>query len=166
MVWSTTSLTLYHGTIGPHADAIGQRIDLNVCKPHRDFGRGFYTTRIHAQAMRFAVFKYRAALFDHQRKGTIDPEYAAIVEFRIDLSALADLQTLAFVEPTADWRSFTQHCRRTGLSHKPNNNYYQAVYGPVASNRGMIPYYEQISFHDSYAVSLLRLVKVDKWIPP
>lgn len=165
MPWGNRSLLLYHGTIGPHADAIGRKIDLTVSNPRRDFGRGFYTTRIHDQAMRFAAFKYRDALLDYQTKGTLDPQSAAVVEFTIHLDALAALDTLAFVQPTPDWRSFVAYCRRTGGSHKPNNNYYHVVYGPVNSSKGMIPHHEQVSFHDDYAVSLLNVTHVDKWVP-
>jgi hypothetical protein len=166
MVWSNTSLVLYHGTIGPYADAISKKIELRACNPNRDFGRGFYTTRIQTQARRFATFKYREALFDHQKNGTIHPQEAAVVEFEINLASLAGLDALVFVQPIADWRSFIRHCRRTGQSHKPNNNHYQAVYGPVGSSRGVIPGHEQLSFHDDYAISLLNWVRAEKWTPP
>jgi hypothetical protein len=166
MPWGNRTLLLYHGTIEPYANAIQKQIDLAPCEPRRDFGKGFYTTRIRSQARRFAIFKYREALFDHQTKGTIEPQAAALVEMEIHLDALAALETLAFVQPTADWRSFTAYCRKTGTSHKPNNNYYRVVYGPVGSSRGALRSLEQMSFHDDYSISLLRIVKVDSWTPP
>jgi hypothetical protein len=166
MPWANQRLSLYHGTIGPHADSIQKNIDFSYAKPKRDFGKGFYTTRIYAQARRFAIFKFREALDDHHKKGAIDPQVAAVVEFEINLVALEDLRTLAFVQPTPDWRDFVAYCRRTGRSHKPNNEYYQAVYGPVHSSRGAIPRTEQLSFHDDYAISLLRIVRVERWLPP
>jgi hypothetical protein len=75
------------------------------------------------------------------------------------------LETLAFVQPTPDWRDFVTYCRRTGRSHRPNDQYYQAVYGPVMSARGAIPGHDQLSFHDDYSVSLLQVLNIEKWVP-
>jgi len=119
--WRST-LFLYHGTIGPHADDIRKKVDLQFAKPKRDFGKGFYTTRIRNQARRFAEYTYRSALSDHsQGRSLLDPIVAAVVEFHIDLGALADLDALAFVQATPDWRDFVRYCRQTGRPPRPNN---------------------------------------------
>lgn len=172
MPWRNTSLRLYHGTILPYAATIAAHgsgvlngISLAPCKRRRDFGKGFYTTRILSQARRFAEYKYRFALHDHQTNGSIDPQAAAVVEFTINLDAISDLKTLAFVQGAADWRSFVNYCRSTGKSHKANNNYYDVVYGSVDSKSGMIHSLEQISFHTTYAISLLHAGTIMQWMP-
>jgi Protein of unknown function (DUF3990) len=159
-------LFLYHGTVAPFADDICKQVNLTHAKPKRDFGRGFYTTRIRQQAHRFAQIAYRNALFDYQQgKSSVDPVAAAIVEFQINLDALAALESLAFVQATEDWRNFTTYCRNTGGFHRSNSKNYHVVYGPVRSIRGAIRGYEQISFHDDYGISLLNVIGVDKWVP-
>lgn len=52
-------MILYHGT---NLDI--QSIDLALCRPYKDFGRGFYTTELPEQAQKMAVrvAKYMVAL--------------------------------------------------------------------------------------------------------
>jgi len=43
-------MRVYHGS-----DVLVSVIDLQKCKPNRDFGRGFYVTKLHSQAEDMAV---------------------------------------------------------------------------------------------------------------
>lgn len=163
MPWATRMLTVYHGTVGPYADDIRDNgIKLSKCSPESDFGRGFYTTRILAQAIEFANERFRQIGKDHGRFPSVypDPQHAAVLEFSINLAALGDLGNLVFVQPTDDWLDFVRYCRVPGgQTHKAGGNYYDAVYGPVwRSGAGAHPSWEQVSFHTDYPVtSLLRL---------
>ena len=48
-------MILYHGT-----NCSIDKIDLNKCRPYKDFGKGFYVTVLHEQAVRYAErFKLR-----------------------------------------------------------------------------------------------------------
>jgi hypothetical protein len=113
-----------------------KQIELKHAKPRRDFGKGFYTTRVQTQARRFAEYTYRNAQFDYScGNSLLDPENAALVVLQIDLGALANLDTLAFVQPTADWRDFTRYCRHTGGSHKANGNKFPSGLWPCPKSK-------------------------------
>jgi hypothetical protein len=168
MPWAARRLTLYHGTVGPHADDIVQRpagrannITLNICRPISDFGRGFYTTRIFDQAAAFANSRFQLLQGLHAlHPGTmVAPQHAAVVEFSVVLDALGALDTLAFVQPTGDWLDFVRFCHSPSpTAHKASGKYYDAVYGPVwAVGSGAEPDWEQLSLHSDYAISLLRV---------
>jgi hypothetical protein len=49
--WINQEIVLYHGTIESYADdIIGNSVDVQLGKPNRDFGPGFYTTTLFRQA--------------------------------------------------------------------------------------------------------------------
>jgi Protein of unknown function (DUF3990) len=150
MPWGSQALTVYHGTVGPYADDIGggsgRGILLARCLPKTDFGRGFYTTRILDQAVRFANNRYDELHDDFVNgRSAFDPECAAIVAFEVNLDALAVVDTLAFVQPTPDWQAFVSYCRLPSHGHKAVGNFYGAVYGPVSASVGItVPDWEQI----------------------
>jgi hypothetical protein len=155
-------LTVYHGTVGAHADDITQNgIRVARCSPKSDFGKGFYTTRIPEQAAEFANERLRQLAGDYaQYPGTYpDPQCAAVLEFTIVLDALGALDTLAFVQPTPDWLDFVKFCRLPSPAHKGTSKFYDAVYGPVllVGVDSAIADWEQLSLHTDYAVSLLTL---------
>jgi Protein of unknown function (DUF3990) len=162
MPWNNGRLTLYHGTVGPYADDIAKN-GIQVAKGNdkTDFGRGFYMTRILAQAIRFANQKYAELNDDYLRFGKpgFDPERAAVVEVFVDYNVLGGMDTLAFVQPTPDWKEFISHCRLPSCGHKGFGNYYQVVYGPPSATvDGIIPDCEQLSVHTDYAATLLSVV--------
>lgn len=162
MPWGSRALTLYHGTAGCHADDIDQNgIKLARCSPIADFGRGFYTTRIFAQAVAFANERYRMMRRDHARDPANHPQnpnHAAVVEFDVVLGALGSVETLAFVQPTDDWLEFVKYCRQPAAFHKRPDKFYEAVYGPMLASAQDTAYagWEQLSLHSDYAVSLLN----------
>jgi Protein of unknown function (DUF3990) len=170
MPWNNGRLTLYHGTVGPHADDITARgIDLTRCKDITDFGRGFYMTRILAQAVNFANQRYSEFSDDYLRLGKtgFNPERAAVVEASVDLDTLGRLDTLAFVQPTPDWQDFVSHCRLPSFGHKGPGNYYQVVYGPMSGTvGGVVPDWEQLSVHTDDAVRLLNISRTPRYGGP
>jgi hypothetical protein len=170
MPWDNGRLTLYHGTVGPYADDITTHgINLAKCKDVTDFGRGFYMTRILAQAIRFANQRYGELNDDYLRSGRVafDPVRAAIVETSIDLNVLGKLDALAFVQPTPDWQAFVSHCRLPSLGHKGIGSYYEVVYGPASATvGGAIPDFEQLSVHSEDAVKLLNVASTPRYGGP
>jgi hypothetical protein len=165
MAWDHNgSFTVFHGTIGRYAnDIYSNGIQLAKCLPKADFSRGFYTTRIRSQAVRFANNKFRVmqALHATNSSGIPAPGGAAVVQLTIRLAALAAMDTLGFVQPTIDWREFIEYCRQPSDGHKGPQLFFDAVFGPVANPTGdAYPDLEQLSFHTSYAISQLTRVRV------
>jgi hypothetical protein len=168
MAWTNSDLVLYHGTVDFHAAAIRDNgIDLGRSAPRGDFSRGFYTTRIRGQAEIFAVSEFRKLALVPALPGRPPPRRpnaAALVEFKVNRNALARLETLAFVQPTPDWRDFITHCA-TGAPHRAGGQ-YDVVYGPVWGTRaGAYPDYEQVSFHTDAAVALLQFGTIHELRP-
>lgn len=135
MPWMNDPLVLYHGTTGRFADAIANYgIDLARCRPFSDFGQGFYTTPCLDQAKAHAnnLFGRLAPLAWRPVHPGPDPVCAAYITFAADRCDLAALDHLAFVSPTADWRSFVGYCRGGGAPHIPSKGTnYDVVYGPI-----------------------------------
>jgi hypothetical protein len=167
MVWSNNPFIVFHGTVGPFADAIVQRlpnaIDLTKCSHDTDFGKGFYVTRIWDHAVLHANERYDLLQDEFARAASAssrlvsDPECAAVIPFEVKLDVLGALETLAFVQPIPEWLDFVRHCR-TNRNHKMSiDSYYDVVYGPmfVPTDNSAIPDREQISFHSPSATVLL-----------
>jgi hypothetical protein len=169
MVWRNDQLTLYHGTVEPHAiDIEHNGPDLTKCRVRRDFGRGFYTTRRLAQAQDFANSRYRKMLhnFRHNPRIHADPICAAVVEQVIDRNTLGRLDSLAFVLPEPEWVDFVKNCRLGTFDHKGPGLYYDVVYGPVstiANETGA--HFEQLSFHSDAAIRSVQFVQVRRGRP-
>lgn len=161
-------MILYHGS-----NCVIDKIDLNKCKPFKDFGKGFYTTEIRDQAFRMA--KRIVRMF-----GGIP----VMNEFILDENIFSDenIQLKHFTEPTIEWADFIINNRNREFSDHSNvnsnhNNQYDVVIGPVAnddiiltlelyidgrlSSNGLVEalrYKElsqQISFHTEKALSFL-----------
>lgn len=171
MPWNNGPLTLYHGTVGPHAQNIlSTGIRLACCTLDTDFGKGFYTTRIRDHAAIHAQHRYAELLDDFARATQIhqvgfDPEYAAVIEFRVGRDSLGRLDTLAFVQPTADWLEFVLHSRLPSYGHKSPGNDYDVVFGPMFADDGTgsaVPEREQISFHTPAATGVLVPVQIHR----
>jgi hypothetical protein len=168
MPWTNAPLTLYHGTVGPHARNIqANGTALTSCTPNTDFGRGFYTTRIfddaaaHARSRFSDLQDFYIRMTAHIFQVALDPEYPAVIEFLVRRETLGRLGTLGFVQPTPDWLEFVKHCRVGGVHRMPQQgagNLYDVVYGPMYADDGTdsaIPGREQISFHTDSAVGVL-----------
>jgi len=162
-------MTLFHGS----NLEIGQ-IDLNHCKPYKDFGRGFYTTEFEEQAQYMA----RRAVKLFGGKPFITKFHVDDTEFKN-----CDIRKKRFDSPTNEWALFVINNRSRNFTDTASlecnlDNKYDVVIGPVANDdirllfdlfeneiitidvlTNRLKYKEltsQISFHTNDAVNLLK----------
>ena len=109
-------ITLYHGS----NVEIG-RVCLDVCKPYKDFGKGFYLTDIEEQARQMAVRRTRIT-------GVGAPTVTA---YAFDERLLEDgsLRVKLFEGPSKEWALFVMANRTEGKPHG-----YDIVVGPVTDD--------------------------------
>ena len=118
-------MKLYHGS---NTEII--EIDLNKCKPYKDFGKGFYLTTIRAQAERMA-----------QRVARIYGGKPCVTIYEFDETAFSDpiLNTMRFDGPNISWAMFVinNRSRQFGPASDPAcnlNGKYDIVTGPIADD--------------------------------
>ena len=169
-------MILYHGSCS-HFD----KIDLSKGRKFKDFGQGFYTTKIESQARQWA--NNMSARFGST------PGYVSIYD--CDENLFKNVKYLKFDEPTEKWAYFIMNNRNNGFTdydmqsdplHTINNqrNQFDIVEGPVAndaiavvldqfmmnmkSGTALVEALEyknlshQISFHTEKGISLLKKV--------
>ena len=110
-------MILYHGTY-----ILFDCIDLDKCRPFKDFGRGFYLTDLEEQANKMAV-----------KKSKIFNGSPIIIKYEFDESFLTNgvLKVKQFNTPDRDWAEFIYKNRsRTSLF----NHNYDIVTGPIAND--------------------------------
>ncbi len=167
-------MILYHGSNSEVTE-----INLKLCKPFRDFGKGFYLTNIRVQAENMAKRTTRI-------KG--GSPVLNLYEINDDFLSHADLHIKDFsMIPTEEWALFVMNNRNRYFSdlRNPLCNHdckYDIVHGPVANDAMAVLFqqYEQkfidlemlkkrmtykelsmqYSFHTEKAVALLRLKEV------
>ena len=112
-------MRLYHGSNQPI-----DKIDLSRGKKYKDFGRGFYTTHLHEQAV---FWSNKIA----DRFGGI----ATVTEFEFDIDvAIADgLNIKIFEHPDKEWALFIMANRKQDGEDFIHD--YDIVIGPVADDR-------------------------------
>ncbi|MGN0492670.1 MAG: DUF3990 domain-containing protein [Acutalibacteraceae bacterium] len=113
-------MILYHGT-----NCVVDKIDLNKCRPYKDFGRGFYLTTIKEQAEKMA-----------QRVSRIYGGKPVVNVFRYDSVVDKEINVKIFDAPTEEWARFVINNRSGEKSVGDNNsdNKYDIVIGPVAND--------------------------------
>ena len=114
-------MILYHGT----NCSIG-KIDLNKCRPYKDFGKDFYLTTIKEQAEKMA-----------RRVSRIYGESPIVNAFIYDIDAdNSDINIKSFPTSTEEWARFVINNRNGMNSEEDNNsdNKYDIVIGPVAND--------------------------------
>lgn len=164
-------MILYHGSYSHF-----EKIDLSKGRKFKDFGRGFYTTKLEDQAISWA--KNMSARF-----GTASG-FVSIYE--CDENSFNNFKYLKFEEPTEEWAYFIMNNRNdkfTDFENQINNhrNQFDIVEGPVAndtiavvleqfmmnmkSGTALVEALEykylnhQISFHTEKGISLLNKVR-------
>jgi hypothetical protein len=112
-------MQVYHGSYLPIA-----HIDLSKCQSHKDFGKGFYVTKIRAQAEYWA-----------QRRGLQNETEGNVTEFTFIENAFTNwkLNVLRFDGYTEQWLDFVA-LNRNVLSPEPAHD-YDIVEGPVADDK-------------------------------
>jgi len=167
-------LILFHGS-----NVKIESIDLNICKPYKDFGRGFYTTEIEEQAANMAIRTVK------QFGGS-----PYITKYLINDNNFEDIKIKkkVFNMPSNEWALFVLNNRNkyftpiTDINCNTDNK-YDVVIGPVANDdiRLLFDLFEdefltideltkrlefkkltnQVSFHTTNAVSILK--KIDSY---
>ena len=162
-------MRLYHGSNTAFKD-----IDLLVCRPNKDFGRGFYLSPDRLAAERMAMRTVR-------RFGG----RPYVMTFEFDESLLGDVPVKRFSVPSEEWAMFVMANRRPNVEAADHNrdNRYGMVVGPVANDDLALLFRQfalglvtvemlvremqfkqltiQYSFHTPVAVSALKFVGVD-----
>ena len=164
-------MRLYHGS-----NIVIDSINLAMCRPYKDFGKGFYLTDIKEQA-------------ENGRKGVKDLWWFSIVntfEIQDDFRKIEDIKVKDFgLETTEEWAKFVMNNRNRTFTNVKDilcnkDNKYDIVIGPVADDnmallfrqyeneiidfatllKGMIykKTSSQYSFHTEKSIKLLRKV--------
>lgn len=108
------------------------RIDLNKCRPYKDFGRGFYLTSIELQARKMA---------DNTARLYGGEPVVTVFDFDESLLECGDLKVRLFPSvPTVEWALFINNNRRREAidiesSECNKDNKYDIVVGPVADDK-------------------------------
>lgn len=120
-------MKVYHGS-----NVEIDEIDLSKCRPYKDFGCGFYTTKLERQAWQMA--KRRTEI-----EGWGEPT-VTVFEIPDDLRTVGELRCKFFDEkPTVEWAIFIKNNRdrrfRDISSAECNTDCkYDVVVGPVADD--------------------------------
>jgi hypothetical protein len=111
-------MKVYHGSY----TAI-ENVDFNFCRKKRDFGKGFYVTKIYTQA------EYWAA-----RKGEDNDSEGVVTEFEFDeiFFEEEELSVLRFDGYTEKWLDFITLNRTNKNAQQAHN--YDIIEGPVAND--------------------------------
>lgn len=153
-------LTVYHGT-----DCIFHNIDLHKSIGRRDFGTGFYTTTIAAQAENWA----------RSKKVRNKSESAYVYVYEVEIPE--DLAVCRYEGLTTEWLEMVRDNRKQGgIQHD-----YDIMIGPVANDDTMVTVNrfvqgiytaeeainrlrfskanDQVTFHTERAVRCLKLLR-------
>jgi hypothetical protein len=118
-------MILYHGSNIKIAE-----IDLEKCRPFKDFGRGFYLTKIEGQAVQMA-----------ERVARLYGGLPVVSKFALDEAVFSDksLRIMKFDEPNRDWALFVINNRDRNFADLSNalcnqDDKYDMVVGAVAND--------------------------------
>jgi hypothetical protein len=154
-----------------------REVNLNRCRPYKDFGKGFYMTAIKKQALQMAM-----------RSTKIYGGSPVVSSFEFNTEEIAHLSVLRFDKPSEKWAIFVMNNRNRRFKDFDNmecnhDNKYDLVIGPIANDdlallfrqfanglvdidvlcRGM-EYKEltnQYSFHTEKAITLLHYKDIE-----
>lgn len=110
-------MILYHGTY-TNFDSI----ELDKCRPFKDFDKGFYLTDLEVQAMKMAV-----------KKSKIFNGSPVILKYEFDETLLNNgkLKVKIFTKPDREWAEFI-YKNRSRTSHYSHD--YDIITGPIAND--------------------------------
>jgi len=100
------------------------KIDLSKCEIGKDFGQGFYVTKIKDQAEFWA-----------ERKGLYNKTEGIVTEFEFNENAFNffNLKTLRFAGYDENWLDFVAKNRDASLPQPTHD--YDIIEGPIANDR-------------------------------
>lgn len=109
-------MILYHGS-----NMVIDKIDLEMSKPNKDFGKGFYLSENESQAMEMANFK--SALLGGE-------PIVTKFEFNELMMQSSDLRIKIFTDYSEEWADFV-------FANREGNDVelYDIVYGPIADDK-------------------------------
>lgn len=109
-------MILYHGS-----NMVIDKIDLEMSKPNKDFGKGFYLSENESQAMEMANFK--SALLGGE-------PIVTKFEFNELMMQSSDLRIKIFTGYSEEWADFV-------FANREGNDVelYDIVYGPIANDK-------------------------------
>ena len=119
-------MRLYHGS-----NVVIESINLAMCRPYKDFGKGFYLTDIEEQAKQMA-----------KRVSRIYGGFPVVNTFEIqdDFRKMSDIKIKDFgIQTTEEWAKFVMNNRNRTFTDETNilcnkDNKYDIVIGPVADD--------------------------------
>jgi len=111
-------MILYHGS-----NISIDRIDLDKCRPYKDFGKGFYLTDIYQQADRMAARTVRMY--------SGEPVVTSF-DFNLEASIGQGLKVQIFDSPDEEWARFVMANRDINVPQPYHD--YDIVIGPVADD--------------------------------
>ena len=116
-------MIVYHGS-----NTIVESVDLDRCRPYKDFGKGFYTTPFIGQAQRMSM-----------RVSRLFGNTAIVNTNNFDRSFLSKLNVLECNSPDAQWAQFVIKNRNrhfTDITSRECNQdaKYDIIIGPVADD--------------------------------
>lgn len=118
-------ITLYHGSINCFDE-----IDLSQCKPFKDFGVGFYTTRNRKQAENLAKRNRKIELLKQKSVRTETKINGWLYVYEFDFNALKHLSVKQFDGATMEWMRFVVQNR----TNRIQQHHYDIVMGPTAND--------------------------------
>lgn len=155
-------IKLYHGST-----VAVRKPSLRPGRPNADFGKGFYTTSVKEQAVRWAHIR--------QERESAPRAVVSVYEFDESLLDNADWNIRRFTGADEPWLLFVTDCRKS----RPHA--YDIVQGPVANDKvfttvnlfesGVLSAeaailqlkayktYDQLSFHTPRAIGTLKFVE-------
>ena len=109
-------MILYHGS-----NMVIDKIDLEMSKPNKDFGKGFYLSENESQAIEMANFK--SALLGGE-------PIVTKFEFNELMMQSSDLRIKIFTDYSEEWADFV-------FANREGNDVelYDIVYGPIANDK-------------------------------
>jgi hypothetical protein len=123
-------ITLYHGSIFEFDE-----IDVKRGKPFKDFGVGFYTSKIQSHAEGIAKRNLQIEFRRIRDFGLSVPQPEAyLYTYEFDESNLASLKVRQFAAADADWARFVTGNRKSRI----HLHDYDIVIGATANDRTML----------------------------
>ena len=119
-------MKLYHGS-----NIVIEHINLAMCRPYKDFGKGFYLTDMKEQAEKMAT-----------RVARIYGGFPVVSTFEIDdnFREFPEVRIMDFgVQTSEEWAKFVMNNRNRAFADEKNvlcnqDNKYDIVIGPVADD--------------------------------
>jgi len=113
-------MIVYHGSYTEI-----EEVNLELCEVGKDFGRGFYVTKLPEQAATWAIRKGKA----NRTKGVVTE-----FDFSENICRAMKLKVLHFADYTEDWLDFVVLNRKNDNEQQQAHD-YDVVEGPVANDR-------------------------------